>query len=52
MDSPLYGSIPRRADVPDSLKMTNILTTDPVYKHVAMLWLEWSRHAARKPKTL
>jgi hypothetical protein len=51
MDSPLYGSIPRRADVSDSLKMTNILTTDPVYKHVAMLWLEWSRHAARKPKT-
>ena len=50
MDSPFYESIPRRADVSDSLKMNNVLATDPVYKNLAVLWLEWSRHAAGKPK--
>jgi hypothetical protein len=49
-DSALYRSIPLRADVSDSLKMTNILATDPVYRHVAILWLEWSRNTARRQK--
>jgi hypothetical protein len=49
-DSTLYREIPKNADVSDSLKTTNILATDPIYKNVALLWLEWSRHVARGQK--
>ena len=41
LDSPLYRTISRRADVADELKLTNILATDPIYKHIAILWLAW-----------
>ena len=39
-DSPLYRTISRRAELSDGLKLTNILATDPIYKHIAILWLD------------
>lgn len=51
LDSPLYGAIPRRAEVSDALKPTNVLATDPVYRHVALLWSMWSRQTSRRKKS-
>ena len=51
LDSPLYRAISRRAEVPDGLKRTNILATDPVYQHVAILWLAWSQHTSGGQKS-
>ncbi len=41
MDTPLYRGVPRRAQVSDALILTNILSNDPHYRHVAQLWREW-----------
>ncbi|MCP4701284.1 MAG: DUF2357 domain-containing protein [Gammaproteobacteria bacterium] len=51
MGSVLYKQVPRRAQVADQLTMTNILLDDPCYRSVGLLWLEWARHGAVKPKT-
>jgi hypothetical protein len=48
MDSPLYRSVPKGAQVPLSLKMTNLLSNDDNYRGVANLWHEWFRLAAPK----
>jgi hypothetical protein len=42
-DSVLYREVPRRATVGTTLAMTNILSDDAHYQHVAELWLEWAR---------
>lgn len=42
-DSVLYRVVPRRASVGTSITMTNILNDDAHYRHVAQLWIEWSR---------
>jgi hypothetical protein len=41
MDTPLYGGVPRKAQVSDVLILTNILSNDVHYRRVAMLWREW-----------
>jgi len=41
MDTPLYGGVPRKAQVGDALILTNILSNDADYRRVAMLWREW-----------
>lgn len=46
MDSPLYRHVPRRAQVPRALRMTNLLSNDDGYRGVARLWHHWSRLAA------
>ncbi|MFC1580060.1 DUF2357 domain-containing protein [Thermodesulfobacteriota bacterium] len=51
MDSPLYKEIPRRAAVSNRLKMTNIFSNDPHYRHVAELWRRWSRHGILKSRS-
>ena len=51
LDSPLYRTISRRAEVPDGLKLTNILATDPIYKHIAILWLAWGRQKSGRQKS-
>lgn len=43
MNSVLYEGVPRRAQVSDTLTVTNILANDTHYRHVAALWREWSR---------
>ena len=40
--SVLYRHIPKRAQVPRSLRMTNLLNTDDHYRGVARLWHHWS----------
>ena len=37
-DSSLYRQVPMRAQVPRTLRMTNLLTTDDHYRGVARLW--------------
>jgi hypothetical protein len=37
--------------VPDGLKLTNILATDPIYKHIAILWLAWGRQKSGRQKS-
>lgn len=51
-DSFLYRKIPRRTDVPNTLKMTNIFANDPHYRYVAVLWKEWSKEGISKTKTI
>ena len=51
LDSPLYRTISHRADVADELKLTNILATDPIYKHIAILWLAWGRQKSGRQKS-
>lgn len=46
MDSPLYRKVPRQAQVPRALRMTNLLSNDDDYRGVARLWHHWSRLAA------
>lgn len=46
MDSQLYRNVPRRAQVPRALRMTNLLSNDDGYRGVARLWHHWSRLAA------
>lgn len=46
MDSPLYRKVPREAQVPRSLRMTNLLSNDANYRGVARLWYQWSLLAA------
>lgn len=41
-DSRLYHQVPRRAQVPLTLRMTNLLTTDDHYRGIARLWRRWS----------
>ena len=41
-DSSLYRHMPQRAQVPRTLRMTNLLTTDDDYRGVAHLWHQWS----------
>lgn len=50
MDSPLYKSIPRGADVPPTLKNTNIFVNDPNYRRVAFLWRKWRKLGFVSPK--
>jgi len=44
-DSRLYGAIPVRAQVPGTLRRTNILLNDPHYREVARLWRRRERAA-------
>lgn len=37
-DSVLYQRVSQRSDIDTTLKMTNILSNDPRYRHVAFLW--------------
>jgi hypothetical protein len=46
MDSPLYRQVPRGAQVPRALRMTNLLSNDANYRGVARLWHHWSLLAA------
>jgi hypothetical protein len=46
MDSPLYRRVPREAQVPRALRMTNLLSNDANYRGVARLWHQWSLLAA------
>jgi hypothetical protein len=46
LDSPLYRKIPRNMSVPDVLRPTNILVSDPHYRKVAALWRAWGRHGS------
>ena len=41
-DSPLYRHVPKQAQVPGALKMTNLFGSDDHYRGVARLWHEWS----------
>ena len=41
-DSPLYRHVPKQAQVPRTLKMTNLFNSDDHYRGVARLWHEWS----------
>lgn len=43
MDSFLYKEVPRNATVANTLRQTNILTSDPRYRRVALLWEEWAK---------
>lgn len=48
--SDLYRAVPQRAQVPVSLRETNILANDQHYRHVAYLWrswAEWYQHRVR-----
>lgn len=46
MDSPLYRQVPRGAQVPRVIQMTNLLSNDDNYRGVARLWRHWSLLAA------
>lgn len=48
MDSVLYHEIHRRAEVPDALKTTNLLSNDDHYRGVARLWMDWYKLGARQ----
>ena len=41
-DSSLYRHVPRQAQVPITLKMTNLFSSDDHYRGVARIWHEWS----------
>jgi len=45
MDSPLHRRVPRRAQVPLELRMTNLLSNHDAYRGVARLWHHWARLA-------
>ncbi len=42
--SPLYRRIGHRKTAKIRLRMTNVLTHDSVYRHVAKLWTAWEEH--------
>ena len=48
MDSRLYQRIPRRAQAPKAIRMTNLLSNDDHYRGVTRLWHHWSREAAQR----
>jgi hypothetical protein len=48
LDSPLYHAVPHGAHV-SGLRYTNILSNDPHYRKVAMLWKRWTEHGAERP---
>lgn len=48
LDSPLYHAVPHGAPV-SGLRYTNILSNDPHYRKVAMLWKRWTEHGAERP---
>ena len=48
MDSRLYQRVSGRAQAPDVLRMTNLLSNDDHYRGVARLWHNWSREAAQR----
>jgi hypothetical protein len=50
MNSPLYREVPKRSYVATSLRMTNILANDEHYRHVAELWIEWSKSTFARTK--
>ncbi len=50
-DTFLYREIPRRTSVSNTLKITNIFVNDLHYRHVAVLWKEWSKQGIAKAKT-
>ena len=41
-DSSLYRHVPKQAQVPRTLKMTNLFNSDDHYRGIARLWHEWS----------
>ena len=46
-DSSLYKQVSQQAQVPRTLRMTNLLNTDDHYRGVARLWRHWSRLPTR-----
>lgn len=48
MDSVLYRMVPRQAQTPHTLQMTNLLSNHDHYRGVARLWQAWSQHAVQK----
>ena len=46
-DSSLYKQVSQQAQVPLTLRMTNLLNTDDHYRGVARLWRHWSRLPTR-----
>jgi hypothetical protein len=52
MDSVLYREIHRRAEVPDALKTTNLLSNDDHYRGVARLWMDWYTLGARQSPSI
>lgn len=50
MNSPLYREVPKRSYVATTLRMTNILSNDQHYRHVAELWIEWSKAGFARSK--
>jgi hypothetical protein len=51
LDSALYQTIPRRAQVGSSLRTTNILVNDQHYRFVASLWQSWYQSRAARRVT-
>lgn len=45
MHSPLYRNVPREAQVPRSLRSTNLMVNDTNYRGVGRLWHCWSKLA-------
>jgi transcription elongation factor Elf1 len=50
-DSPLYRAIPRQAQVPPTLKATNIFANDRHYRYVSLLWRVWLQYGFEPPKS-
>ena len=48
MDSVLYRMVPRQAQAPHPLQMTNLLSNHDHYCGVARLWQAWSKNAVKK----
>lgn len=52
LDAPLYLRVPRKQTVALSLKPTNILVNDPLYRKVAVLWRSWVRFGHKRQETI
>ncbi|TLM67372.1 MAG: hypothetical protein FDZ69_04570 [Deltaproteobacteria bacterium] len=50
-DTELYRAIPRRSSVGTSIKMTNILSNDEHYRHVASLWQAYVKLGVNRQQT-
>lgn len=48
-DSLLYRRIPHQAQVPPTLKATNIFINDRHYRFVSSLWQSWLKYGYRRP---
>ncbi len=48
MDSVLYRMVPRQAQAPHTLQMTNLLSNHDHYRGVARLWQAWSQNVVQK----